>query len=51
MKRIDRIVIEGYVYESRQNGLVLNMGGVSPTIGVGCHSGVEPKIKVVYDTD
>lgn len=25
--------------------------GVSPTIAVGHHSGVEPRIKVVYETD
>ena len=44
-----RIITEGYVYRSRQNGLVLNPMGVSPTIGVGQHSGVEPRIRVVYE--
>ena len=28
---------------------MLNPGGVSPTIGVGQHSGVEPRIRVVYE--
>lgn len=44
-----KIITEGYVYRSRQNGLVLNPMGVSPTIGVGQHSGVEPRIRVVYE--
>lgn len=51
MTRTSRIVIEGYVYNSKQNGLVLNMCVVAPTIAVGHHSGVEPRIKVVYETD
>lgn len=50
MKRSDKIEIAGYVYASRQNGLVLDTLGVSPTIAVGQHSGVEPKIKVVYES-
>ncbi len=51
MKRTDKIVIAGYVWESRQNGIVLDVSGVSPCIAVGQHSGVEPKIKVVYEVD
>lgn len=44
-----KIMNEGYVYSSRQNGLVLNPRGISPTISVGQHSGVEPRIRVVYE--
>lgn len=51
MKRIDRIVVVGFVWNSNQNGAVLNITGISPTISVGCHSGVEPKIRIVYETD
>lgn len=47
--RHDRIVVVGYVYESRQNGVVLDAGGVSPTLSVGQHFGCEPKIRVVYE--
>lgn len=46
----DRIVIVGYVYPtSRQNGIVVSGGGIAPCLGVGCHSGVEPKIELVYE--
>lgn len=51
MKRTDKIVIVGYVWQSRQNGMVLDIRGVSPCFTVGQHSGVEPKIKVVYEVD
>lgn len=51
MKRADKIVIAGYVWESRQNGTVLDVSGISPCISVGQHSGVEPKIRVVYEVD
>jgi len=51
MKRTDKIVVVGYVWNSRQNGMVLDIRGVSPCFTVGQHSGVEPKIKVVYETD
>ena len=41
----------GYVYPtSRQNGFILLPNGISPTISVGCHSGVEPKIRVLSET-
>lgn len=46
----DGIVVVGYVYQSRQNGIVLDAGGgVSPTLSVGQHFGCEPKIRVVYE--
>ena len=45
----DSILICGWVYNSRQNGVVISPKGVVPCIGVGQHSGVEPKIKVVYE--
>ena len=51
MKPIDRIVVVGYVYASNQNGAVLDIGGLCNCISVGCHNGVEPKIKVVYEKD
>jgi hypothetical protein len=46
----DRIIVVGYVYVSRQNGCILDVNGVSPCISAGCHSGVEPRIRVVYET-
>lgn len=45
----DRIIVLGYVYESRQNGVLLDVLGLCPTLSVGCHSGVEPKIRIVYE--
>ena len=51
MKRTDKIVVVGYVWNSRQNGMVLDIRGVSPCFTVGQHSGVEPKIRVVYEVD
>lgn len=50
MRQTDRIVIVGNVWNSRQNGIVLDVRGVSPCLSVGQHSGVEPKIMVVYET-
>lgn len=47
---MDKIVVIGYVYESRQNGGVIGIYGVAPCLGVGSHSGVEPKIQQVYET-
>lgn len=44
-----RIIIAGYVYASNQNGVVHDTEGICQCIGVGRHSGVEPKIKVVYE--
>lgn len=46
-----RIVIAGYVYASNQNGVVHDTSGICQCLGVGQHSGVEPKIKVVYEKD
>lgn len=45
----DKIIIIGYVYESKQNGGVLDVNGIAPCLGVGCHSGVSPRIKVEYE--
>lgn len=48
--RTDRIIIEGFVWNSQQNGAVYDVGGVSPCLCVGCHSGVEPRIlEIVYE--
>ena len=44
------VVIIGYVYKSQQNGAVYDVGGVSPCLCAGCHSGVEPRIlEIVYE--
>lgn len=45
----DKIIIIGYVYASNQNGGVHSPKGVAPCLGVGQHSGVEPKIEVRYE--
>ena len=45
------IRIVGWVYSSRQNGLVVSPGGLCPCIGVGNHSGVEPKMEVRYESE
>ena len=39
-----RVVVVGYVYRSQQNGQVYDPRGLSPTICVGHHAGVEPRI-------
>ena len=45
-----RIIIEGYVWKSQQNGGVFNPNGLCPCLQCGQHSGVEPKIiEVVYE--
>ena len=41
----------GYVWNSRQNGMVLDVRGISHCINVGHHGGVEPKIMIVYETE
>ena len=46
----NKCILIGYVYRSRQNGGVYDPQGVAPTICVGCHSGVEPKI-IVYEDE
>ena len=51
MRQTDRIVIVGNVWNSMQNGMVLDVCGISPCLSVGQHSGVEPKIRVVYEVD
>ena len=42
--KTDRIIIEGYIWKSQQNGGVYNPDGICPTITCGQHSGCEPKI-------
>lgn len=49
--RQSSIVIEGWVYASRQNGVVVSPDGLSPCLGVGCHSGVETKILLKYESE
>lgn len=48
--RTDRIIIEGFVWKSQQNGGVYNPMGVAPCLNCGQHAGVEPKImEIVYE--
>ena len=48
--KTDRIIIEGFVWKSQQNGGVFNPDGIAPCLACGQHSGVEPKIiEVVYE--
>lgn len=50
--RTDRIIIEGFVWKSQQNGGVFNPKGIAPCLSCGCHSGVEPKIiEIVYENE
>ena len=44
----DKVIVVGQVWKSSQNGQVYDPRGVSPTICVGHHAGVEPKI-IVYE--
>ena len=46
-----KIMVLGYVWKSQQNGAVYDWGGLSPCLNCGCHSGVEPKIMVYYESD
>ena len=48
--RQSRIIIEGWVYNSSQNGVVVSAGGICPCLGCGQHNGVEPKITMKYET-
>lgn len=43
-------MIAGWVYSSRQNGVVVRIEGIGPCLGVGCHAGVETKILVVSES-
>ncbi len=47
---IDRVIIVGQVWKSSQNGAVYNPRGIAPTLCVGHHAGVEPKI-IVYEDE
>ena len=49
--RQNKIIVVGNVWVSKQNGMVYDANGIAPTLTRGCHVGVEPKIKVVYETD
>lgn len=40
----DKIIIEGYVWKSQQNGGVFNPIGIAPAICCGQHMGCQPKI-------
>lgn len=44
--KTDKIIIEGYIRKSQQNGGVFNPVGICPTITCGQHGGCEPKIIV-----
>ena len=49
-RKNDEVIIVGQVWRSSQNGQVYDPRGVSPTICVGHHAGVEPKI-IVYEDE
>ena len=49
--RTNKIVVIGNVWVSKQNGMVYEPNGIAPTLTCGCHVGVEPKIRVIYETD
>ena len=42
--KTNQVIVVGQVWRSSQNGMVYDPRGVSPTICVGHHAGVEPKI-------
>lgn len=46
-----RIETIGQIWKSEANGYVYWWGGVSPTICVGAHSGVEPKILIIIEDE
>jgi len=46
----DEVLVVGQVWKSSQNGAVYNPRGIAPTICVGHHAGVEPKI-IVYEDE
>lgn len=46
-----KIEVVGQVWKSLANGMVYAWGGVSPTICVGAHSGVQPKIIYTIDME
>lgn len=45
-----KCIVVGQIWKSQQNGMVYDPRGLSPTICVGHHSGVEPKI-IEYEKD
>lgn len=46
-----RIRLVGYVYPtSRQNGGVYDSDGLAPCLSCGAHHGVEPKIRITYES-
>ena len=50
MNNVIRCIVVGFIYKSQQNGQVYDPNGVAPTICVGHHAGVEPRI-IVYEDD
>lgn len=46
-----KIEVVGQIWKSEANGQVYLRGGLSPTLCVGAHSGVSPKIIEVYEDD
>lgn len=47
---VSQCMIVGSVWKSSQNGAVYDPRGIAPTICVGHHAGVEPKI-IVYEDE
>jgi hypothetical protein len=50
MKNDERVIVVGQCWQSSQNGQVYDPRGLSPTLVVGHHAGVEPKI-IVYEDE
>lgn len=46
----DKIIVEGYIWKSQQNGGVFNPEEISPAVCCGAHTGCQPKI-IEYDTE
>lgn len=46
-----KIEIIGQIWKSLANGMVYSPEGLSPTLVVGCHSGVEPKIIYIEEDE
>ena len=41
----------GQIWKSEANGYVYGVMGLSPTLCVGAHSGVEPKILIIIEDE
>lgn len=51
LKGMDKIIVLGKIWKSETNGAVYSPEGISPTLTVGAHSGVSPKILLYEEKD